>query len=148
MGGNRMAKVKKSITINAPVEDIFAYISVPTNLPEIWPSLVENKDVQPLPNGGHKFRWVYKMAGMRFEGDSEDVEFVPNQRMVNKNTGGIASVLTWTVQAAEGGTQVTFEADYTVPVPLLGRLAEPFIARSNEHEAELLLENLKARMEP
>ena len=65
-----MAKAVKTITINAPVEKVFGYVSEPTNLPEIWPSLVESTDVQPLPNGGHSSRWVYKMAGMRFEGTS------------------------------------------------------------------------------
>jgi uncharacterized protein YndB with AHSA1/START domain len=38
-----MAKVSKSITINAPVEKIFEYLTDQTNIPEIWPSLVENK---------------------------------------------------------------------------------------------------------
>jgi uncharacterized protein YndB with AHSA1/START domain len=47
-----MAKLEKSITINAPAEKVFGYINVPTNLPEIWPSMVEAKDVQRLPNGG------------------------------------------------------------------------------------------------
>ena len=63
-----MAKDEKSINISAPPAKIFEYINVPTNLPEIWPSMVEAKDVEPLPNGGNSFRWVYKMAGMRFEG--------------------------------------------------------------------------------
>ena len=66
-----MAKLEKTITIKAPVEKVFNYIDDSTNLPEIWPSLVEVTDVQPLPNGGHTIRWVYKMAGMRFKGTSE-----------------------------------------------------------------------------
>ena len=142
-----MAKVEKTITINAPVEKVCGYINVPTNLPEIWPSMVEAKDVQPLPNGGNSFRWVYKMAGVRFEGTSEDTEVVANQRVVSKTKGGIESTVTWMFQPEADGTKVTFEAEYTVPIPLLGKLAEAFIVRQNEHEAELLLANLKARME-
>ena len=71
-----MAKTVKTITIKAPVEKVYDYISEPTNLPEIWPSLVEVKDVQKLPSGGTKERWVYKMAGIRLEGtsESEDTE--------------------------------------------------------------------------
>jgi len=42
---------------------------------------------------------------------------------------------------------VTFEAEYSVPLPLLGKLAEAFIIKQNEREAELLLANLRARME-
>lgn len=66
-----MAKTVKSITIKAPVEKVFDYISEPTNLPEIWPSVVEIKDVQKLPSGSNRNRWVYKMAGIRLEGTSE-----------------------------------------------------------------------------
>jgi uncharacterized protein YndB with AHSA1/START domain len=142
-----MAKVEKTITINAPIEKVFGYVEEPTNLPEIWPSLVEAKDVQRLPNGGTSFRWVYKMAGVRFEGTSEDTDYVANQRVVSKTKGGIESTVTWTFQPEAGGTKVTYEAEYTVPIPLLGKLAESFIVKQNEGEAELILANLKDRME-
>ena len=142
-----MAKIEKTITINAPVEKVFAYASDPTNLPEFWPSIVEIKDVQQLPSGGRSFGWVYKMAGMRFEGTSEDTEYVANQRSVTENKGGIRSTIAWTYQPEAGGTRLTTVTEYTVPIPLLGRLAEAFIVRLNENEAELLLANLKARME-
>ena len=142
-----MAKVEKTISINAPVEKIFSYISDPTNLPEFWPSLVETSDVQTLPNGHHSNRWVYKMAGMRFEGTSEDTEFIPNQRLVSKTSGGVESTQTWTFQPEASGTRVTFTVEYTVPIPVLGKLAEAIIVRMNDHEGDLVLSNLKARME-
>jgi hypothetical protein len=34
-----------------------------------------------------------------------------------------------------------------VPVPVLGKLAEAVIIRQNDHEAKVLLANLKAKME-
>ena len=142
-----MAKLEKTITINAPVEKIFNYISQPTNLPEFWPSLVETSDVRELPNGGHSNRWVYKMAGIRLEGTSEDVEYVTNQRLVSKTKGGVESTQTWMFQPEAGGTKVTFEVEYTVPIPVLGKLAEAIIVKMNEHEGDLVLANLKARME-
>jgi uncharacterized membrane protein len=142
-----MIKTVKSITIKAPVEKVFDYLSEPTNLPEIWPSLVEIKDVQKLPSGGTKNRWVYKMAGIRLEGTSEEIEYVPNQRFVSKTKGGIESTQTWMFQPEAGGTKVTLEVEYTVPIPVLGKLAEAIIVKMNEHEGELILANLKARME-
>lgn len=142
-----MAKVKKSIVIRAPAEKVFEYINVPTNLTEIWPSMVGAKDVQRLPNGGNSFRWVYKMAGMSFEGTSVDTDVVPNERIVSKTEGGIESVVTWAIQPENGGSKVTFDAEYTVPIPLLGKLAEAFIVKLNENEAETILANLKSRME-
>ena len=142
-----MATVKKSITINAPVEKVFKYATEPSNLPEIWPSLVENKLVERLPNGGNKTQFIYKMAGMRFEGISEDTEFIPNQRVVSKTEEIVESEMIWEYQSEGEATKVTFRAEYTVPIPLLGKLAEAFIVKQNENEAETLLANLKARME-
>jgi hypothetical protein len=109
--------------------------------------MIEARDVQRLDNGGNRFRWVYKMAGMRLEGTSEDVECIANERVVSETKGGIESTIIWTFQPHAGGTEVTFGGEYVVPIPLLGKLAEAFIVRQNEQEAELLLANLKARME-
>jgi uncharacterized membrane protein len=142
-----MAKLKKTITINAPVEKVFSYWQEPTNLPEIWPSMVEVKNVKQLVNGGYSFQYVYKMAGMRLKGTSEDIEYVLNQRTVNKSQGGVQATQTFTYQPEAGGTKLIWEIEYTVPVPLLGKLAEAVIVKMNERESELVLSNLKARME-
>ena len=143
-----MAKVEKAITIDAPVEKVFDYLVEVTNLPEIWPSMAEVKDVERLPNGASNFGWVYKMAGVRFEGTTETIEFIPNQRTVTKNKSGIEGTITFTFQPeAGGGAKITFEAEYTVPIPLLGKLAEAVIIKQNESEAEELLTNLKAKIE-
>ena len=142
-----MEKIEKTIIIDAPVEKVFGYWAEPTNRPEVWPSLVEVEDVQPLPNGGASYRWVYKMAGVRLQGTSETIEYVANQRIVDKSMGGIESTLAWTFQPEGGGTKVTAGIEYTVPVPVLGKLAERMIIKQNEREAEVILANLKARME-
>ncbi len=142
-----MAKIEKSILINAPVEQVFAFMAEPHNLLEIWPSLLEVRNVQPLPNGGYCYDWTYKMAGMRFQGQAEWIEFVKNQRIVDKNESGIPSTFVWTYQPEDGGTRVTVSVEYTIPGAALGRLAEPIIHKMNEHEGETILANLKARME-
>ena len=142
-----MAKVEKTITINAPVEKVFGYFDEPTNLPEIWPSMVEVKDVQRLPNGGTSFRFMYKAAGILLESTSEDTEYVANQRMVSKRKGGIESTTTVMFQPEAGGTKVTFEAEYTMPIPVLGKIAEAVAVKANEREIELMLANLKDMME-
>ena len=142
-----MARLEKSIYIKAPVEKVFGYIDGATNLPEIWPSLIEVKDVQRLPNGGHSDRFVYKMAGIRLEGTSEDIEYIANQRIVTKTKGGAESTQTWLFEPEAGGTKVTFKVEYSVPIPVLGKLAEAVIVKMNQHEGDLLLANLKARME-
>lgn len=141
-----MARIETSIKINAPVEKVFEFAH-PDNLPEIWPSLVEVMNVKELPAGGYSWDWVYKMAGMRFNGTSTHTEFVLNERTVSESTGGIESTITWLFQPEDGGTKMTSLVDYKIPVPLLGKLAESFIVKFNENESETILANLKARME-
>jgi len=140
-----MATVEKSTVIAAPAEQIFTFISDPTNMPEIWPSLVEVHDVTPAANGGSDFKWTYKMAGMRFEGASTSVEFTPPLRLSVETKGGISSTNTWSLEPEGDGTRVTFHVELTVPG--IGKLAEPLVVRENNKEAEIILANLKKRLE-
>jgi uncharacterized membrane protein len=146
-GGESMAKLEKSVTIKAPVEKVFDYMHNPKNLPEIWPSMIEVRDIQPSPVGGYNFSWTYKMAGMRFEGASETTESIANQRTVTESKKGIPSKFIWTYKPEAGGTKLTVQVEYTVPVPLLGKLAEAFIIKQNQNEMDVLLANLIAKME-
>lgn len=142
-----MTKLSKSIHVKAPAENVYNFLFEPENLVKIWPSLIEIKNLQKLPNGGNKYTWVYKMAGMRFEGKGEDTEVSPYERITSKNEGGIDNIFSWLFEAKNEGTLVTLETEYKVPIPLLGKLAENIIVKQNEREAEVILENLKAIME-
>ena len=142
-----MAKLESSITINAPVEKVFAYGTKPENLPEFWPSMIEVNNVKELPNGGYSYDFVYKLVGVRLAGSSEDTEFVLNERLVSVSTGGIESKITWLFQPEDGGTNIAVEAEYTVPVPVLGKFAESIIVRQVEKEVDVILYNLKTMME-
>ena len=140
-----MAKVEKEVTINAPLEEVFNYVKEPSNLPELCPSLIEVRDVQSLPKGGCDGKWVYKMAGIRFEGKGKHVEIVPNQWIVMKTEGGVNSLMTWTFRSRGDTTRVTLTIEYKVPVPLLGKLAEAIIVKMNDQEGDLMMANLQAR---
>ena len=142
-----MAKSAKHIVINAPVEKIFAYMNDPDNLLGIYPSMLEVKDVQLLPNGGASFKFIYKVAGIHMEGFSEDTEFGLNQRTVSKVSGGFEGWVTLLYEASSQGTKVTLENEYIFPVPLVGKLAESVLIKLNEQENEAVLANLKVRME-
>ena len=139
-----MAMIRRSISIRAPVDRVFDYVADPTHLPEIWPSLVDVRNVEPHPNG-NSFDWDYKMLGMRIHGHSDPVELVRNERQVTRSNRGIPNTFRWNYTAHDGQTEVTLEVDYQAPVR--GRLAERIVGRLNEREAETLLANLKRRLE-
>jgi uncharacterized membrane protein len=142
-----MSKVTKSITINAPVEKVFAFMLVPENLPEIWSSMIEVKNTKVNSTGGFDFGWVYKMGGLKFDGESKTTEMIRNKRLVTESNKGIHSKFVWSYESAKEQTLLTVEVEYTIPIPLINKLAESFIAKTNESEAEAILHNLKSRME-
>jgi uncharacterized membrane protein len=142
-----MPEIKRTITIKAPVEKVFTYLNTPANLLEIWPSMLEVKDVRTLPNGGPHFHWKYKMAGVPFEGDADTIEFVPEQHVVSENKGGLPSKFDWTYRRENGTTKLDVRAEYTIPKNVLGKLAEPLVIKFNEREMDGLLANLKDRLE-
>ncbi len=116
----------------------FHYIATPVNLLEVHPSLVDVCDMVTLPNGGQAMHVVNKMAGVRLKGSSEDVEFEAGRRIVSHTKGGVESVMRWgTSSRMVGSTRLTLQADYKVPIPVLGKLAEAVIVRLNEHEGEV-----------
>ena len=142
-----MVKVRREILIHAPIEKVFAFISDPHNLPQIWPSMVEVKHAVRNSTGGYDFDWVYKMAGAHFNGASQTTEYILNQRIITQSTKGIESRFAWDYKAEGHDTKIALEVEYKVPVPLLGKLAEAVITKQNEHEADTMLNNLKDRME-
>lgn len=139
-----MATIRRSISIHAPVDRVFDYVADPTNLVDIWPSLVEVRNVEPHGTGP-SFDWDYKLLGIRFHGHSDPVEQVRNERQVSRSERGIPNTFRWLYASHGADTDVTLEVDYKVPV--LGRLAEKVVGKLNEREAETLLRNLKRRME-
>lgn len=142
-----MIKIRRFISIDAPLERVYEFMTNPDRLPEIWPSLIEVSNVKTKPDGGHSFDWVYKMAGVKFNGRSETTEVVKNDHYVVKNEKGITSTFRWSFAGENGHTKVTMDCEYEIPSPLLAKIAKPFIERLNEHEARIVLDNLKARME-
>ncbi len=142
-----MVKIERSIFINAPVEKVFEYHSDPKNSPDYWPSFIEVKDVEELPDGGQKYDWVYKMAGIRLKGSTSTLEFEENKKLAIKTEGGINSTFTYTYESEEGGTRLNMSAGYDIPVPVLGKLAESFILKMNEREADTVMGNLKDILE-
>jgi hypothetical protein len=122
-------------------------VSDPAHTPQYWTSMVDVRNVKDLGGGKQSYDWTYKMGGMKLDGTAEVVDFVPNKRMKVVSKGGIDSTITWEFTPVEGGTRMDGLTEYTVPVPVLGRLAEGLIHKQNEKEAEALMANLKRIME-
>jgi len=143
-----MAHFTRSVVIDAPVERVFDYWKDPANWPEVWPSMVKSTVVESVPEGpGTRHEYEYKMAGIHFKGDGVFTRVVPDEEIVMQSSGGVESSFDWTFSSEGSSTRMTADVDYTIPVPVLGKLAEKVVLAQNEHEAEVTLANLKVRME-
>jgi len=142
-----MPRLERSVTVNAPVEKVFSYVTDAKNMPEWLPGMVEVTDIVRTDQGvGSHYRWTYKMMGIPFHGENKTLEYLPNERLVLENTG-IPSTWTWQFTPQDGGTRIDLAVEYSIPVPVLGKMAERIVTRQNEREADLAMANIKARLE-
>jgi uncharacterized protein YndB with AHSA1/START domain len=142
-----MATIDKEIMIKAPPEKIFNFVLRPSNLLQIWPSLVDIKNERLLPNGGYSAKWMYKMGGLHFHGACEVVNIHPNCWFTANIRSALKSTMTWTFRAKENLTRITLTIDYRVPSSLIGRLTEVIVVKLNDKEADLMLDNLRTKLE-
>ena len=141
-----MASWKNSIVIHAPVKRVFAYVDDAEKLVEWLPGMIEVHDITGR-GAGQQQAWTYKMAGVHLHGEAVVVEHVPNSHAVHQTIGMIQSNFAYTVEPHEAGTLLILEVDYTIPIPVLGKLAERFVLARNSRELELALLNVKETTE-
>jgi uncharacterized membrane protein len=143
-----MKTIVRDIQVDAPVDRVFDFLVDPNNLPEIWPNIIEVKSIKKSKdNPGFNFNWVYKMAGLPFEGKGETIEYTPYERLAVKTNKGLDSTITWRFQPAGRETHVTLRFEYQIPSSLLKRTKEEVVIQENEHEVDAMVQNLKSRLE-
>jgi len=142
-----MVEASATTTVDAPVEAVFGYMDRPENQVEITPSLTRSEPLDELPNGGKRVAYTYTMGGVDLDGEIEAVEYEPESRVRWEMTGDLTGEIMWTFESVDGGTRVTYATTYDLPVPVIDRLAEPFVERYNERELRTTLENLRTRLE-
>lgn len=141
-----MAKVERSMTVNADVDKVFAYISNPENEMEWFTSISDVRNITGK-GVGQRYGFTYKMSGLPLKGESEVKEYVPNQKYVTESKGGINSTWTWTFSPQDGGTRLTVAVEFSMPIPVLGKVGEKLAMGQVEREADLAAANIKAMLE-
>lgn len=142
-----MPRVEGDIHVDVEPKTAFEYMDVPEHQAEISPSLSTVETVAELPNGGKRATYTYRMAGIPLDGEVEAVVYEPPDRIVFEMTGGIEGTIEWTFEPDGDGVRVGYAAEYDLPIPVIDRLAEPFVKKYNERELATTLRNLKTRLE-
>jgi len=141
-----MATWKNSIVIHASADKVFAYVDEPMNYTTWLPNMVEVRNV--IGHGiGQQYEWTFKMGGLLHRGQTVIVEYVPNQRASHQIIGNIHALWDYDVGPQDEGMVLTIGVDYSVPIPVLGRLAEHIVVRELGRQFDVGLENVKDVME-
>jgi carbon monoxide dehydrogenase subunit G len=142
-----MPRVEDDVYVDVDPETAFEYMDVPEHQAEISPSLSAVETIEQLPTGGNRAAYTYRMAGIPLDGEVTATAYDPPERIVFEMTGGIEGTVEWTFTPEGAGVRVGYAAEYELPIPVLDRLAAPFVRKYNERELTTTLENLKTRLE-
>jgi uncharacterized membrane protein len=142
-----MAKIDRSIDINATGEEVFEILTDLGLLPSWSTITVETHGTprQPIEEGD-SFEQTLRVLGRNIDSSWRVVE-LSRPRKVSYETevvGGGSLRMVQTVEDSAGNSRVVMELDYELPGGLVGELFDSAYAeRRNERELEHSLQNLK-----
>lgn len=142
--------MEKSVEVDAPVEQVFAYLVDPKHAPEYSPGMNEVKDIHRLPDGRSTYTGVARLLGLPVEFKAEQVEVIPNERIVEKSHGaGMDDTTTERFERLEGGkTLVRLISETTLHgAGPLARFGESFLEKYLDHGTEMGIAAAKAHIE-
>jgi hypothetical protein len=139
-----MAKVERSILINASPETLDAITSDGKRLPEWYAGIEKAEPDGTFPEVGGKMVNTYKSAGITFEITQTVLERVPGKSAKYKMEGMITGVNEWVFEPEGDGIRVTAIFDYEMPGGALGKVADKLVVeKMNVENLEKSLEGLK-----
>ena len=142
-----MAKVEKSVVINRPVEEVFAFLSDVKNWLKWQSGMLEAEPSSEGPVGvGSTSRGVNQFLGRRLEWTSEITAYELNKKVEQRiKSGPMLIEQTVTFEPVEGGTKLTLGGEGESGG--LFKLAEPLVNRQMEKEMGENLSRLKDVLE-
>lgn len=131
-------RFENDVTIDRPVEDVFAFLANFENIPRWNYAIVETREVSHGPVGvGAVYRQVRSVPS-RSEETFEVTEFEPNQRLaIRGDFGPLEGRMTYELEPTGSGTRLTNSAQ--LEARGLGKLAAPL---ASGRIAEAVSENL------
>lgn len=144
-----VAKLTRSIEIEAPVEKVFGYALDVGKFWTSWPEEVAVRDVVVKPEGvGTSARLFTHFFALHMEGTIEYTEVVPKERIVAKvHFFGESPEWVFTFEPIDGGTKLTAEGEWHMKVPAVGKRLEGMMVKGHEEGLESLLATVKSRVE-
>ncbi len=142
-----MAKFEINLVINRPIEEVFAFISNPENLPRWRAGTLElaRTSSEPL-SVGSIFKGRFTFLGRPFDGNLEIIAHEPHRRYGTKLTEGPFPLeARYALVPAGSGTHLTLVIEGE-PGGFF-KLAEPLVVNLAKRSYEADLNNLKEMLE-
>lgn len=142
-----MTKFSASITINSPIEDVFAFVTDVDNDAKWQSAVIEAKATSEKKNGlGATYSYIVEVFGKKLETNGEVTAYEPHSRYEWKSTNGPFPISGGsTFEATADGVRVT----QTINAEPGGffKLAEPLMNKQQKSQMEKDLAQLKSVLE-
>ena len=140
-----MARIEKSIEINAPPDKVFSLINW-DRVPEYYDSIKKVEwTSKPIMEVGATVHVISEIAGSKGEWDAEITEYKDNEKVSWRTTSGNLTIIYIALlDPTKAGTKLTTSFDYELPYSILGKLIDKLrVHKSLEKEAEQALQKMK-----
>ena len=144
-----MARIEKSIEINAPVGKVFTYLKDFEKMPEWNPSCKSHKITSKGKIGvGSTSHIVMESMGQKMEYDSELTEYVENKKLSWHSDKPSRMDGTFAFTPIDKGTKLTFIMDYDLPYSIFGAILDKLkMSKEIEKALDEATKNLKKILE-
>jgi uncharacterized protein YndB with AHSA1/START domain len=138
-----LSDIKGEITIQAPVDAVFGYVSDMRNEREWNPDVRSIEKVTDGPVGvGTHYRAKWKGSPRL---DVECVAFEPNESWTNRNGGTVAVTSSWRVSPTDGGSLLS--STMTVQGNGIGKIFAPMLVKRMQRGVPKRLEAIRQQLE-
>lgn len=140
-----MPTIKEKITINAPVDKVFGFMTTPDNWTEYVTSLTNVSDISSAGlEPGTTFTWEYRMLGVKLSGTGTITDNAKNAVFGMKMTGAVPISEYYIFTPSGDDTELAIEITYELPGKVLEKIANSrIVEKLNQREAINVLEKIK-----
>ncbi len=120
-----MTHIEHTITIEAPIEEVFNYAADFRKWSEWFDGVSDFKATTKITQGnGARYAYKARLMGFSARIETEVRDFIPNRGWRGIATRGMAHRTFWNFEQVGNGTRFTYALEYQLPIPLLGSLLD------------------------